>query len=72
MNRFKGFLFAMVASMVGVLSSGVALAQDSGFASAVTGTIDTTKTDVTTIGLAILAVVVLLCAIGWVSSAIRK
>lgn len=51
-----------------------AMAQTSGtgFGTAVTGTIDDTKADVILIGVAVLAVIVIIAAISWVSRALNK
>lgn len=78
MNRFKGGLVSLganvrrygVAALVPAsLFAPLAHAQ---FATGVTAAIDDSKADMILIGVAVLAVVVLVAAIGWASRATRK
>lgn len=76
-RKMLGASMAALAA-VGAVGTGLAvtannaMAQASGFGAAVTGTIDDTKADVVLIGVAVLAVIVLIAAIAWVSRAINK
>ena len=77
MQKVKGVLVAMPSKVRGALvavpaaaMSGAAFAGD--FATGITGTIDDTKADILLVGLAVLAVIVLIAAIGWVSRSVKK
>lgn len=73
LTKFRGYGAALVAlAMSAFFGASNALAQGTGFATAVTGTVDEAKADIILIGVAILAVIVLIAAIAWVSRAIKK
>lgn len=72
MNVLRKFGAQVTAGGSALMVSGLALADGTGLATGVTTTIDGAKVDITTIGLAVLAVLVLIVAISWIKRAMGK
>lgn len=72
MKKVKGKLVAVSSgASLALFGMQMAMAQGTGFGAAVTGTIDDAKGDVTTIGIAVLGVAVLISCIVWIKRAAK-
>jgi hypothetical protein len=69
-SKINVFALALVAAL-SVIAAPAAFA-DGTFSTGVVTAITSAQTDVTTIGVAVLAVIVLVCAIGWAGRAMKK
>jgi hypothetical protein len=72
LKKVKGKLVAVSSgASLALFGAQMAMAQGTGFAAAVTGTVDDAKSDVTTVGIAVLGVAVLIACIAWIRRAAK-